>query len=728
MPLQTSVHLRSGGVSVVLDVDGGCLPTLLHWGADLGPLDADAVADLRTAGVSPVLNNAVDVALRLALVPETWTGWAGRPGLLGSRGGRDWSPRFEVTGVRVDGAEVTGPLTDAGTALVEVEAQDVEAGLGLLLRVELLVGGLLRVAAEVVNHGDDDYAVHGLATALPVPTAAREVLDLAGRWALERVPQRRALTVGTHLRESRRGRTGPDAATVLHVGEPGFSFDRGEVWSLHVAWSGNHVHAAERTASGEQVLSGGELLLPGEVVLAPGERYATPWSYGAYGVGLDAVASRFHTWLRSRPQHPTSVRPVTLNVWEAVYFDHRLEPLVELADVAAAIGVERFVLDDGWFGGRRDDTAGLGDWIVSPDVWPDGLHPLVDHVTGLGMQFGLWFEPEMVNLDSDVARAHPEWVMAPTAGRLPEESRTQQVLDLGIPECYAYVRDAVSAVLAEYDVSYVKWDHNRDLVEAGDARTGLPGVHAQTLAVYRLLDELRARHPGVEIESCSSGGARVDLEVLQRTERVWASDCIDPLDRQVIQRWTTQLVPPEMVGAHVASERSHTTGRRHDLGFRAATAVFGHLGLEWDLREASPEDREELAAWIALHKEHRDVLHGGTVVRVDHPDDSVVVGGVVAPDGSKALYSVATVRRPTTGALGRLRLPGLDPDRRYRVRPVNPSNPAGLKRPAWWGDPGPDGNAPGVVLAGRALAVAGLVAAPTFPEQAVVYLAEAVAD
>ena len=292
-------------------------------------------------------------------------------------------------------------------------------------------------------------------------------------------------------------------------------------------------------------------------------------------------------------------------------------------------------------------------------------------------------------------------------------------------ECYAHVRDAVSAVLAEYDIAYVKWDHNRDLVEAGDVRTGRPGVHAQTLAVYRLLDELRERHPGVEIESCSSGGARVDLEVLQRTERVWASDCIDPLDRQTIQRWTTQLVPPEMVGAHVASERSHTTGRRHDLGFRAATAIFGHLGLEWDLREASPQDRDELAAWIALHKEHRDVLHHGRVVRVDHPDESVVAGGVVAPDRSRALYSVATVSRSTTGALGRLRLPGLDPDRRYRVRPVQPVDPAGLKRPAWWGEPRPDGVAPGVVLSGRALAVSGLVQAPTFPEQAVVYLAEA---
>ena len=167
-------------------------------------------------------------------------------------------------------------------------------------------------------------------------------------------------------------------------------------------------------------------------------------------------------------RHPAADRPVTINVWEAVYFDHDLDRLVDLAERAAALGVERYVLDDGWFGARRNDHAGLGDWTVSPEVWPNGLHPLVDKVTELGMQFGLWFEPEMINPDSDVARAHPEWVMA-TGGRLPVESRSQQVINLGIPECYAYIRDAIFAILAEYDIGYIKWDHNRDLIDAGTA-------------------------------------------------------------------------------------------------------------------------------------------------------------------------------------------------------------------------------------------------------------------
>ena len=241
-----------------------------------------------------------------------------------------------------------------------------------------------------------------------------------------------------------------------------------------------------------------------------GSRTPRPWLYGSYGVGLDEVARRFHRFLRARDNHPSIDRPVTINVWEAVYFDHDLDHLRDLAERAAALGVERYVLDDGWFGSRRNDHAGLGDWQVSADVWPNGLHPLVDTVTELGMEFGLWFEPEMINIDSDAARAHPDWVMA-TGGRMPVGSRFQQVINLGIPECYAYIRDAIFAILAEYNIGYIKWDHNRDLIDAGTQPSGRPGVHQQTLAFYRLVDEIKAAHPGLEIESCSSGGAGVDL-------------------------------------------------------------------------------------------------------------------------------------------------------------------------------------------------------------------------
>nr|WP_300144869.1 alpha-galactosidase [Propionicimonas sp.] len=753
------VVLRADGVGVVLDLAGGRLPAIAHWGADPGELTLADVTALVTAGAYPMAPNLVDEPVRVGMLPEHRTGWMGRPGLSGSRGGRDWSPAFTTRTLRVAPQPLVEPgspeprrrvetpsgrptLVTLGTGSVEVTAVDEVAGLELVLTVELAAGGVLRSRARLTNTGSTDYQLNDLVLAYPVPVVASELLDLTGRWGKERVPQRRPFTIGTHLREGRRGRTGADAATVLHAGTAGFGFGSGEVWGVHIGWSGNHTHYAERMITGEQLLGGGELLLPGEMVLGPGEAYTGPWLYGSYGVGLDEVARRFHRHLRARPTHPSTQRPVTINVWEAVYFDHSLPPLLELAEQAAAIGVERYVLDDGWFGARRNDWAGLGDWQVSAEVWPDGLHPLVNRVRELGMQFGLWFEPEMVNLDSDVARAHPEWVLA-AGDRLPPAFRHQQVLNLGIPECYAYLRDAMLALLDEYRIDYIKWDHNRDLIDAGSRPDGRPGVHAQTEATYRLMDELKAAHPGLEIESCSAGGGRVDLGVLQHTDRVWVSDCIDPQERQQMLRWTTQLLPPELMGSHIASGTSHTTGRTHELGFRAGTALFGHFGIEWDIRTATPAERAELAGWIAFYKAHRDLLLGGDLVRIDVPDDSIVAGGVVAPDRSRALYSFATVAWHTPALLGRLPLPGLDPARRYRVSPVLVGPPpSGVLPPPWWGvelDLSPEsagagpvptlrlaGAPSGVVLPGSLLATTGLIEAPMQPDHVVLYLAEAV--
>ncbi|ROP48758.1 MULTISPECIES: alpha-galactosidase [unclassified Rathayibacter] len=713
----TGVVLRSAGVALVLDLSDSRLPSVAHWGADCGPLDRAAFDALVLSGVAPVGPNDIDEPIRLAVLLEHSTGWTGRPGLSGSRAGAAWSPAFRTTSLELDGAALpAGEIADAGAGTLVVRARDDLAALGLEIVIVLDPSGVLRMRAALTNLGGDGYQVDELLLSLPTPASASEILDFAGRWGKERVPQRSAVTIGAHRREGRHGRTGADAATLLSVGEPGFGFARGEVWGVHTAWSGNHVHQVERVHTGVQTLGGGELLLPGEVRLAHGETYTGPWIHAVYGDGLDEVARRFHRQLRARPGHPHSARPVTINVWEAVYFDHDLDALVELADRAADLGIERFVLDDGWFGSRRDDHSGLGDWTVSSDVWPDGLHPLVDHVRSLGLQFGLWFEPEMVNPDSDLARAHPEWILA-TGDRMPPESRWQQVLDLGDPDCFAHLRDAILAILDEYDIGYIKWDHNRDLTDAGRRPDGAPGVHRQTLAVYRLMDEIRALHPGLEIESCSSGGARIDLEILERTDRVWVSDNNDPLDRQQMNRWTGQLLPPELMGTHIASGASHTTGRVHDLSFRALTALFGHLGVEWDLRSAGDEELEELRQWIALHKRLRPLLHGGDLVRLDHPDETIAVHGVVAPDRSAAVYAYVSLARAGVVSPGRVRLPGLDPESVYRVAPIVVGTRGLADREAiWWPQ---DGGA--FELSGALLGRAGLVPPLLHPERGVLY-------
>lgn len=718
-PLTAQVHLRAGGVSVVLDVSEGRIPLVTHWGADLGELSAQDAAQLTEIAASPIPQNAPDVPLRVGLLPQLSDGWLGRPGLAGSRpDGSGWAPRLVTTSVRLtdastgetreastaDGAGSAEPSaaqagaapagaaapaapqllqSGAGTAVFSLFAE--EAGLEVELTLELLASGILRTRAAVTNTAALAYALTDLTPALPVPLRAEEILDFAGRWTKERTSQRSRMGVGVHLRENRRGRTGPDSAHLLHLGTPGFDFEHGEIWAVHTAFSGNHRHYAERVSSGFQVIGGGELLQPGEVRLARGESVESPWLYGAYSpAGLDPIARSFHSLLRAREGHVDTARPVTLNVWEAVYFDHDLDRLTDLADRAAELGVERFVLDDGWFGGRRDDYAGLGDWVVSADVWPEGLTPLIEHVTGLGMQFGLWFEPEMVNMDSDVAREHPEWVMGPSLAALPVESRHQQVLNLSIPEAYAHVRDQMMAVLDANDIAYIKWDQNRDLIEAATRATGAAATHEQTLAAYRLMEELKQAHPGLEIEACASGGARVDLGVLEHTDRVWVSDCIDPLERQQMNRWTSQLLPFELMGSHIASGRSHTTGRLHTLGFRAASALFGHLGIEWDLAQATETELAELRAWVEYYKQWRELIFTGALHRSGGEDDPIWLTGVVAPEQDAALYELACVQRVGVAPHGRLRLPGLDPARRYRLTPrVLGERPTGLVWPAW---------------------------------------------
>lgn len=692
------LQLRSAGVSLVLDCSGPALPSVLHWGADLGELGDAALVDLRRGAGGVQVGNGLDENQPVALIPEYSSGWFGLPGLNGHRDGHDFSASFQLSEVAQTGNTV------------QVIAADPQAGLSLALVIELTDSGLVRAKAELTNEGDSPYTVDGLVLALPVPTEATELLDLTGRHIGERHPQRSAFTQGLHLRDNRRGRTGADATLLLYAGTPGFDFGTGEIWGVHTAWSGNHRSYAERGMSGFAVIGGGELLLPGEGRLESGGSYSSPWIYGSYGVGLDQLSTRFHEYLRARPNHPTTDRPVVLNTWEAVYFDLDLDKLKALADAAAEVGAERFVLDDGWFRGRRDDHAGLGDWYVDEGIWPKGLHPLVDHVTGLGLQFGLWVEPEMVNPDSDLAREHPEWILA-TGNRMPLTARHQQGLNLGIQGAYEYLLERLDSILNEYDISYLKWDHNRDFVDGGNQLTGTAGIHEQTLGVYRLLDELKRRHPGLEIESCSSGGARVDLAVLERTDRVWGSDSNDALERQKIQRYTQLLLPPELIGCHVGPPKAHTTGRTQSLAFRAATALFGHFGIEWDISTASPEERAELTGWVALHKELRPLLHTGRVVRSDRGSDDFLLHGVIAQDGSRAVYSAVQLAQSITSDLGRVRLPGLTKDRVYRVKKLATPGAEPRNSAPWWTD--------GVEMNGASLAAAGVQVPAQWPESAV---------
>ena len=692
------VHLRGASFDVVVDTSTAT-PTVVYWGQPLG--EAPNLAALDVALDRPAVAGAVGSVAPISVVPLHADGFVGRPGLAGRRGGgRDWAPRFTATTHRVDGEVLT------------VESHDDVAGLALT--TEFTVADALTVRVTVTNVGDRRYSLDAATVSLPLPSDADELLRFEGRWAREFHPVRTPWHHGAVVSEHRRGRTSHEHVPLLFAGAAGFGEWVGEVHGIHLAWSGNHTLLAERLADGRRYVQAGELLHPGEVVLESGESYTTPAVVGVYSAtGLTPATWGFHRTVRRSPAHPTTPRPVLLNTWEAVYFDHDLDTLRELADVAAAVGIERFVLDDGWFGSRRDDTSGLGDWWVSAAVYPEGLAPLIDHVTGLGMEFGIWVEPEMVNPDSDLFREHPEWALT-TEGYEPVLGRNQLVLDLGRPEAFAHVLGLLDALLAEHDIAYVKWDMNRDHVQGSGAQ-GAPGTHAQTIALYALLDELRRRHPDVEFESCASGGGRVDHEILRRVERVWTSDCNDALERQTIQRGASMLIPPEVMGAHIGPTRAHTTGRVHTLAFRAATALFGHLGVEWNVARLDDDRRAALAEAIAAHKRFRPLLHSGDVVRFD-TDAPYLAHGVYSTDRSEALVSFAQLATAPSLTPPELRLPGLDPDGRYRVEHVAlPDERWGMSatQPAWLTD--------GVELTGRQLAAHGLRPPVMHPESAVLF-------
>ena len=701
------IHLHGAGTDVVLDTSTG-VPVIVHWGAPLGDARLDSIV---AALERPVSNGMLDVVAPVSVVPEHGSGFQGRPGLLGhKRGGVAWAPRFAASAITaVDGGVIVSAVDEVA---------------GLRLDTSITLDHVLTVWCEITNVGDGIHLLDQLTVTLPLPAHASELLTFTGRWTRELHPHRRSWPEGAVTIENRRGRTSHEHVSLVFAGEHGFGEWRGDVWGAHLAWSGNHQLLAECLPDGRRYLQLGELLHPGEVALRPGERYRTPPVIATHATGgLTPATWGFHRSLRARGSHPATARPVLINTWEAVYFDHDAVRLVELADAAAALGVERYVLDDGWFGSRRDDRSGLGDWWVSPDVYPHGLTPLIDHVTGLGMEFGLWVEPEMVNADSDLFRAHPEWALT-TPGYPPVEGRQQLVLDLARPECFDYVLGKLHALLRDHHISYLKWDMNRDHVQ-GSGADGAAGTHAQTLAVYALLDRLRELHPTVEIESCASGGARIDHGILQRTSRVWTSDCNDALERQTIQRGLSMLVPPELMGAHIGPPRGHTTGRTHSLAFRGATALFGHFGIEWDVTALADRDRAALARIVALHQRFRPLLHSGDVVRFDPESNgpgsgdgaspAALASGVYARDRSEALVSVVQLRTAMSLSPPPLRLPGLDADRVYRIELVelpHAGHVPARRQPSWLID--------GIELTGRQLAAHGLQMPVMNPESALI--------
>ncbi len=704
---QDFVTLTAGNTSLVLDCAVGARPNILYWGPRLAKTDPALLKRMTTRQHAP---GGADAELSSSLLNETGSGLAGLSGFSAHRGGTAWASLFAVTAInRPSESEVEVICEDAATKV----------------RATHFIGfdpdsNLLTSQTEIVNQGESPLSIDWCAAAtLPLDPRAIRVFGFTGRWSgefhLEEIPPFK----GSYVRENKGGRTSHDNFPGLVVGAQETAEQSGECFAFHLGWSGNNRVRVDRLSDGRAFVQLGEYFYPGEMSLVPGEVYRTPRLYAGFtSRGFSALSRKFHHHLRHCVMDGRinrKPRPVHYNTWEAVYFDHDEKTLFALADKAAEIGAERYILDDGWFGARRNDKAGLGDWQATESIYPNGLGPLVKHVTGLGMEFGLWFEPEMVNPDSDLYRAHPDWILhAEGVEQVP--FRNQYVLDLTRPEVCDYLFEQIDSTLSQHDIRYIKWDMNRDIHHPGSR--GKPAIYKQTRALYALIERIRAAHPDVEIESCASGGARADYGILRRTDRIWTSDSNDALDRQRIQRGASHFFPLEIMGAHVGPETCHITGRRLSMDLRVATAFFGHMGMELNLLDENPTDMEVLKAGIALHKQHRNLLHTGDFHRLDTPAHVNAIG-VVAPDQSEALFSWCNLTGHRETLPGRMFFVGLDPKRTYRVNIIWPSPVRSRTSPSIVEAAKLDGD--GITVPGEALMHMGLQIPLMNPETCLIF-------
>ena len=689
VPPVVLAHLNNQKTSVVVAAHSG-VPYLAYIGPSLA--DSEIDTSLLQRGV---LGGGLDVEVYPWLIAEPAKGWMGRPGIQLRQGTSSTLP-------------TACTLHNATTANNQLTVNLVDHSLNITIELVLRLedSGPLTVSTTVHNASDTNVSLDALRITIPVGASCGEIVTLGGRHAMEAVEERQTWGRSRIALENRSGRTSHEQLGVVFAGTPHFGEQHGDVWGVHLAWSGNFEAVCDSVTEAMRVVQIGELLLPQEVVLTPDSSYVAPTVVVAHSTqGINGVSHKFHNYLRSF-YAPAIQRPVIANTWEAVYFTHDLSTLCELADVAASVGIERFVLDDGWFHGRRDDTAGLGDWWVDTTVWPQGLTPLIEHVRNLGMEFGLWFEPEMVNPNSDLFRAHPEWALD---GMLTEPilGRNQLVLDLSREDVREHLFASIDALLSTHDISYVKWDHNRPLI--GGA------AHAQTLGAYALFDALTTSHPNVQFESCASGGGRIDMGIANYVDRFWTSDSIDALDRLEIQKGVTKLIPLEMLGSHIGSPTCHTTGRKHALSFRGATAMFGWLGVEWNLLTLNDREKEKLAHVISVYKQFRGLLHTGNYIRHDYPDTSMHIHSVVANDAREALVSVSRLHNGPSHRTAPLTLTDLSPEVLYSVQRID------LGTPRWALHRGlPDWVNNGVHATGAQLAHIGLVLPPLLPESTMI--------
>lgn len=529
---------------------------------------------------------------------------------------------------------------------------------------------------EFINEGQSDLKLlKAMSLQLDLPDDQFDFIHFSGAWLRERQLYRTALRPGLQSIDSLRYSSSPQNNPFFMLSRKHTTEESGEVYGFNLVYSGNFQNSIEVDHFGTTRVLIGVNPVEFEYLLEPQMSFVTPEAIMSYSAqGLNALSQQLAIFYREHlvnPRFAKRPRPIVLNSWETMYFNLMTDKVLELAKCGQQLGVELFVLDDGWFGHREGDNSSLGDWTTDYRRLPKGISYIADEIQKMGMQFGLWFEPEMISIDSELYRTHPEWMIC-TLHRKPSVGRHQYVLDFTNQEVIDYLFDAISSIIQETKLEYIKWDYNRHITDA--FTTTLPATkqmefgHRYILGVYQLLERLTKAYPEVLFESCSSGGGRFDLGMMYYAPQAWTSDDTDPIERLKIQHGTSYGYSLSMMSAHVSASPNEQSGRRTNLDTRAAVAYFGVFGYELDVTALEAAEAEKVKEQIDFYKKYREVFQYGNFYRIRSPfEDDVVDWQVVSSDKSTAILLHTSLISHLNPGYSLVKFCGLDEDKRYTI-------------------------------------------------------------
>ncbi|MBR3806960.1 MAG: alpha-galactosidase [Lachnospiraceae bacterium] len=683
-------HLQTPKTSYIMHIWRDKYLTHVYWGKKMKTPDLENALVNRITGFSPVTDKE-DYTLDF-LCQEYPTGCGSdyrMPAISvvyedGSRNAKLVYKSYKIFKgkPKLQGLPATYVENEDEADTLEITLVDKLKGLKVVLMYSAFneIDAITR-SVKVLNESNENIILEKvLSASVDYETSDYDFLNFHGGWGKERFLERTPLRHGVQSIDSKRGSSSHQLNPFFVLASKNANEEYGEAYGFNFVYSGNFTAGAEvdqvdkcRTFMGLNDYDFSWKLEPGQEFQAP--EVVMVYSHEGFG----DMSRSFHKLYRKRlvrGKYRDEARPILVNNWEGTYFDFDEEKILGIAKEAGELGIELIVLDDGWFGKRNGDDSSLGDWYVNKEKLPNGITGLAKKVNELGLKFGLWFEPEMVSVDSDLYRSHPDWCIH-VPGRVRTETRNQLTLDLSRQEVCDYIVEAVGKVLDEANISYVKWDMNRNMSELGSK--GLPAdrqkemPHRYMLGLYDTMERVISAHPDVLFEGCSGGGGRFDPGMLYYMPQIWTSDDTDAVERLRIQYGTSYAYPISAMGAHVSAAPNHQTGRQTSLKMRGDVAMSGNFGYELDLMKFTEEEKEEVKKQVALYKELRTFIQSGDMYRLKSPfkdannDGNDTAWMFVSEDGNDIFAAYFRISCIVNGGIYRMKFTALDPKARYEI-------------------------------------------------------------